>query len=241
MWSADELGQGLIANRSRLRLEGKADDDVAFGEVRVDNGARIVMRSQTAGGFSAILPLDPLVNSGFVEATDWAGNNTRFEFHIAYVRATRTDPRAVAYWRRAQGLNHYSAFAIGRMLSYVDVASTMYGPGTFYGRVRPSQYLQLLAVGFSASLEDRMKAEILANWLNLASGRVKASHACDLNRVPHAAQLGSGDMLLPAQRAAWLIERVLLSYKLDPRSVSRAQLNAAYQLSEGINNGWVLR
>jgi hypothetical protein len=94
------------------------------------------------------------------------------------------DPQGRGFWQTAMTTGKYSAAQIADFLICVNVASQGFGAKlNRWAEATLDNYLDYVGAGPKATIDMRVRAELLVAWLNLVSGRLPAVAAVDL-KVP---------------------------------------------------------
>jgi hypothetical protein len=226
-----------------LRLEGGATDNLCLWETRGVNEDLPVVSApgneQTSMDYKLYVPLHLGINNVDDITEDCAGWEKAIHTQVVYVALTGFSPKTTTSWHRAVGGgggDKYTAPQMDDLLSYVNVVSDVFGPVNMYGATSTDNYRGLLSPTSGGS-EARQKAQLLAAWLNLVSGRVAVNYLVDLRSVPAWARVVDNTGGSPW---TYSMNVVLQSEEIDILGVSAKYATAA-NLLDAFNRGRIMR
>jgi len=203
-WDQVHLERGILTNSDTLALSGGTTDNLCLWEVRaVDLDSGQVLDSEqpvsilifppptpASMDYQLDVPLHQGINNIDVVAEDCAGWEKHLPIQVVYVIPGPYDPRSKGFWYNSVNTGKYSETDFQTLLDYVNVVSDVYGPATrnIYGLVSLANYRGILSPDTS-DMETLQKAQLLATWLNLVSGRVAVLTPADLTKVKGWAQV----------------------------------------------------
>jgi len=250
-WDQVHLERGILTNSSTLGLSGNATDNLCLWEVRaVDRDSGNTLASQqppdpnqpdwpppyppSSLGYGLNVPLHTGINNIDVVAEDCAGWEKGIFIQIVYVVPGPYDPRTIGFWSEAVKTGKYTSAEMGTLLSYINVVSDTWGPAArnIYGLLTMSNYRGILTP-VTSDMETNQKAQLLATWLNLVSGRVAVLTPADMTRVKGWSQVvdnTGGSPLTFALNVPMEIEEVD-----QTRLATRAVYQIAKNLAEAFN------
>ena len=251
VWDQAHLQHGILSNDATLTLAGNATDNLCLWEVRtVDVDSGLTTASQqppnanvypppppTSLGYSLSVPLHTGINTIDVTAEDCAGWEKAIRIQVVYVIPGPFDPRSKGFWYNAIKTGHYSTSQMQTFVNYTNVASDVWGTDASrnrYGALTVSRVRDLLnASDTNPDMELKMEAQLLADWLNMVSGRLAVKRAVNVSPVsgwPTVMDDIGGNPLTFAYKVALEIEE-----KVQPAKASAAINTVAKNLAEGIN------
>ncbi len=124
------------------------------------------------------------------------------------------------------------------LLSYVNVASDVWGNDATRNRFGPltrTNYLTVLNTPDSSNMEQKMQAQLLADWLNMVSGKVAIKKGVNVSKVtgwPTVMDDVGGNPLTFAYKVTLDIEA-----KVQPAPASTAINTISKNLAEGLDIG----
>jgi pimeloyl-ACP methyl ester carboxylesterase len=201
-WDQVHLERGILTNTSTLAVSGSASDNLCLWEVRaVDTDSNAVLASQQPVGantpdwpppyppnslaYSLTVPLHTGINNIAFVAEDCAGWEKHISTQIVYVIPGPYDPRSKGFWSNGVKTGKYTSSQMQTLLTYVNVVSDTWGPATrnIYGLLTMQNYGALLDAN-GAVPENMEKAQLLAVWLNLVSGRMAVLTPVNMPSIP---------------------------------------------------------
>jgi len=203
-WDQVHLERGILTNSDTLALSGRTTDNLCLWEVRAVNldSGQVLDSEQPVSilifppptpasmDYRLDVPLHQGINNIDVVAEDCAGWEKHLPIQVVYVIPGPYDPRSKGFWYNAVKTGKYSEADVQTLLGYVNVVSDVYGPATrnIYGLVSLANYRGILSP-VTSDMETLQKAQLLATWLNLVSGRVAVLTPADLTKVKGWAQV----------------------------------------------------
>ncbi|HYU86634.1 MAG TPA: hypothetical protein VEK80_17655 [Kribbellaceae bacterium] len=229
-YSQDELLAGLLTNSTSLTVSYTAGDALSgLYQVRLDGQ----ILTATTGTFT--VQLAPGITTHVLTAEDIAGNLTTVTFAVASISLVPgATPQGTGYWRST-----VPAPQIAPYLQIADLASRAFGPPTnHYPDATLDNYQVLLTAGPTASRDAQLRAELLAAWLNVASGYLATTAPIDLSKVKNWQTIVTNTGGSPQTTALNLIREVERRLAANPTD---AQLETAKNLLEALNLGKLSR
>jgi hypothetical protein len=193
-WDQARLERGILTNSDTLALSGEAADNLCLWEVRAVNDAMPPIvepwNQELPLPWSLNVPLHTGINNIDVVAEDCAGWEKAIFTQVVYVVPGPYDPRSKGFWYNAVKTGKYSETDFQTLLDYTNVVSDTFGPAVrnIYGPVTLANYRSILDP-VTSDMERNQKAQLLATWLNLVSGRAAVLTPADLTRVRGWAQV----------------------------------------------------
>lgn len=251
LWDQAHLRHGVLTNTGTLALTGNATDNLCLWEVRtVDVDSGLTTASQqppdanvfpppppTSLGYSLSVPLHTGINTLDVTAEDCAGWTKAIRIQVVYVIPGPFDPRSKGFWYNAIKTKQYSTSQMQTFVDYTNVASDVWGTDASrnrYGELTVSRVRDLLNVSdTNPDMEPKMEAQLLADWLNMVSGRLAVKKAINVSSVsgwPTVMDDIGGNPLTFAYKVALEIEE-----KVQPAKASFEINTVAKNLAEGMN------
>lgn len=252
LWDQAHLERGILSNDPVLNIDCTATDNLDLYEVRAEKaGTDTVLDSQflhqeppiTQSACELEIPLEPGVNTIDIIAEDCAGWEDSVQIQVVYVVPGAHDPRSVGFWSNAVKTGKYDSAGLVTLLSYTNVASDVWGTDTTrnrYGELGFLNYRAILAATerANATMEEKMKGQLLADWLNMVSGRLAVKRPVDVSRVwmwPLVMDGINDDPLTYAYRVTLEIEE-----KVQPAPAPFAVNAVSKNLAEGLDTGSII-
>jgi hypothetical protein len=182
-YTQEELVAGIFTNASTLNVSYAASDSLSgVFEVRLDQTA-----SSTSSG-TLVANLSAGTSMHTLEAEDVAGNVNSVSFPVVSIPpgtfAGGVDPQGRGFWQTAVTTGKYGVAQMADFLKCVNVASQGFGAKlNRWSEATLDNYLDYLGATPQATVDMRVRAELLLSWLNLVSGRLPAAAAVEL-KVP---------------------------------------------------------
>ena len=252
-WDQVHLERGVLTNTDTLAETGDASDNLCLWEVRAvdrDSGNTLVSQqppgpnqpdwpppypaNSLAYGFD--VPLHTGINNIDVVAEDCAGWEKSIFIQVVYVIPGPYDPRTKGFWSEAVKTGKYTPAEMDTLLSYINVVSDTWGPAVrnIYGPLTTGNYQVIL--NYSATdMEQMQKAQLLANWFNLVSGRAAVLTDVDMTKVKGWSQVVDNTAGSPMTFA--------LNVPMEIEEVDQTRLatRAVYQIAKNLAEGFNLR
>ncbi len=248
-WDQAHLEHGFLTNSSVLNLTGAGNDNLCLWEVRaVDADSGTVLDSEQPAGANVFPPPPPTslaytlnaalhtgINNIDVTAEDCAGWTKSIRIQAVYVVPGPFDARSKGFWSNAVKTKKYTNAQMSTLLSYINVASDVWGNDATrnrYGPLTLSNYLTVLNIPNASNMEQKMQAQLLADWLNMVSGKVAIKKGVDVSRVsgwPIVMDDLGGNPLTFAYKVTLDIEA-----KVQPAPASTAVNSVSKDLAEGL-------
>lgn len=249
-WDRAHLERGILANDANLATAGDATDNLCLWEVRaVDRDSGQTLASQapenagvypppppTSLAYDLDVPLHTGINTIDFVAEDCAGWEKSIGVQVVYVIPGPHDPRSKGFWYTALATRHYTTPQVLKFISYTNVASDVWGNDATRNRFGPLTlvgYRSILGVPDNAQMEQKMQAQLLADWLNMVSGRLAVKKAVDVSPVKRwdlvMDDIG-GNPLTYAYRVTLEIEE-----KVQPAPAGQQINLVSKNLAEGLN------
>ena len=238
-WDQVHLERGVLTNTSSLAASGDGTDNLCLWEVRaVNDGVLSDSESgseQTSLAYSVDVALHTGINNVAFVAEDCAGWEKSVATQVVYVIPGPYDPRSKGFWYDAVRTGKYSEAEFQTLLDYVNVAADSFGPAlrNIYGPVTLTNYRRILTP-VTSDMEKLQKAQLLATWLNLVSGRVAVLAPANMTPVGGWAQVvdnTGGSPLTFALNVPMEVEEVD-----QTRTASRGVYEIAKNLLDAFNN-----
>jgi hypothetical protein len=229
-YTQNELLGGLLTNATNLTVTYTASDALSgLYQVRLDG------QTLTASTGTFTLPLTPGISVHNLVAEDVAGNLTTVTFAVAAITpVSGAPPQGIGYWRNAVP-TAYSATDLANLLTIANLASRAFGPPTnHYPDATLATYQTQLSPGPTANLDTQLQAQLLAAWLNLASGRLATTTHIDVSKIKDWATVVTNTAGSPSTTALNLVRETERRLAANP---SNTQLQAAKNLLEALNEG----
>jgi len=252
-WDQVHLERGILTNTNTLGLSGNATDNLCLWEVRavdVDSGQTLASQQPVGAntpdwpppyppnslGYGLNVPLHTGINNINVVAEDCAGWEKAIFIQIVYVIPGPYDPRSKGFWYDAVKTGKYSETDFQTLLDYVNVAADTFGPAVrnIYGPGTLANYRTVLSP-VTSDMETLQKAQLLATWLNLVSGRVAVLTPADLTKVkgwPQVVDNTGGSPLTFALNVPMEVEEV---------DQTRAATRPTYEIAKNLLEAFNLR
>jgi len=254
-WDQVHLERGLLTNTDMLAETGDSSDNLCLWEVRaVDTDIPQMLDTDAGPGqFVTVIPppvpmsmvydLDAALHVGInntsTVAEDCAGWEADVDTQEVYVVPGPYDPRSKGFWYNAVDTGKYTPAQMQTLLDYVNVVSDTWGPAArnIYGLVTMSNHPAILNTN-STNPENMQKAQLLAVWLNLVSGRMAVLTPVNMSTVKGWIQVvdnTSGSPLTFALNVPMEIEEVD-----QTRPAGKSLYQIAKNLAEGMNMRWIV-
>jgi hypothetical protein len=251
-WDQVHLERGLLTNTNVLAETGDSSDNLCLWEVRaVDTDIPQTLDTDAGPGqFVIIIPppvpmsmvydLDAALHVGInntsTVAEDCAGWEADVDTQEVYVIPGPYDPRSKGFWAEAVATGKYTLAEMETLLSYINVVSDTWGPAVrnIYGPLTTGNYQVIL--NYSATdMEQMQKAQLLANWFNLVSGRVAVLTDVDMTKVKGWSQVVDNTGGSPMTFA--------LNVPMEIEEVDQTRLatRAVYQIAKNLAEAFNLR
>ena len=172
-------------------------------------------------------------------AEDCAGWTKAIRTPVVYVVPGPFDPRGKGFWYNAIKTGKYTTPQFQTLLDYTNVASDVWGADTSrnrYGPLTIARAIDLLNVqNTNPDMEYKMEAQLLADWLNMVSGRLAVKRPVNVSLIsgwPTVMDDIGGNPLTFAYKVALEIEE-----KVQPARASFAINSVSKNLAEGVAEG----
>ena len=209
VWDQAHLEHGILTNESSLHIDCTASDNLALFDVHavdVDAGTTIASQSLdqspplTSSPCALDVPLHAGINTIDLLAEDGAGWTHGPRIEVVYVtplpcpRPKDDDEhdrgrcvRNAEFWREAVKHHSYTDAQMEAMLDEINVVSDVWGNDPSrnrYGPLTLDNYRSFLKEDDDhSSAEQRLQGLMLADWLNLVSGRLTVKHPVNVHEV----------------------------------------------------------
>ncbi len=255
-WDQAHLQHGVLTNTGTLALTGNATDNLCLWEVRtVDVDSGLTTSSQqplnpnvfpppppNSLSYALNVPLHTGINTIDVTAEDCAGWTKALRIQVVYVVPGPFAPEGKGFWYNAVKTRKYTPAQFQTLLDYTNVASDVWGSDTArnrYGLLTLAHARDLL--NYSATnpdMEYKMEAHLLADWLDLVSGRLAVKRPVNVSKVggwPIVMDDIGGNPLTFAYKVMLEIEE-----KAQPAKAPFAINSVAKDLAEALNSGTII-
>jgi hypothetical protein len=223
IWNQAHLEHGILANDPVLSIDCDATDNLDLFEIRAedaDTGETLDAENVhadppiTHADCSLEIPLHEGINTIDIVAEDCAGWEDAIRIQVVYVEPGRHDPRSMGFWAQALKTHKYDDDEMSTLLSYTNVASDTWGTDATrnrFGELTLSNFGAILnaAARNNVDMETKMKGQLLADWLNMVSGRLAVKKPVDVSPVklwPSVMDDVGGDPVTYAYRVTLEIE-----------------------------------
>jgi hypothetical protein len=242
----------MLSNDTLLDLLGDGTDNLCLWEVRAvnaDNAATLAGQQPPDANvypppppkdlaYSLAVPLHEGINTIDVIAEDCAGWEDSVRVQVVRVTPGPHDPRSKGFWSNAVKTRHYTGADMQKFINYTNVASDVWGNDASrnrYGPLSLANIFTILGVPDNAAMEPKMKGQLMADWLNMVSGRLAIKKAVNVTKIggwPLVMDDIGGNPVTFAYKVTLEIEE-----KAQPAPPTFAQAAVSKNLAEALDVG----